>query len=408
MNFANKKVLVYGAGISGKSAYEFLNKKGAEVYLFSDKITEDMQDYNILETFSKVMQKQFDYVVLSPGVGIIGNKNIVKLKKTGAMLLSELELGYMFCKGKFVAVTGTNGKTTCVTLMNHILKDKYQTFLCGNVGTPITSICEQTDENSVVICEVSSFMLETVSPYFTPDISVILNITPDHISRHKTFDEYYKTKLKITNYQNENSYLLLPANLWNITTSAQKLVVVGEKYKSNLIGEFNELNIAFCEKVCSILGIGKKEFSKRLKTFSPVAFRLQYLGKKRGVHYINDSKATNPDSTVNALKAMKKQSILLLGGSNKGNNFNEIFAIKNKIKLAIIYGQTADILENDALFCGFKKTIKFENLKEALSYLHKFVKRGDTVLFSPACASYDEFNNYIERGNYFNKYFNNL
>ncbi|MBQ7884795.1 MAG: UDP-N-acetylmuramoyl-L-alanine--D-glutamate ligase [Clostridia bacterium] len=408
MDFANKKVLIYGAGISGKSAYKFLANKCAEVYLFSDKKLQNENEFNVLDSFSKVMQIKFDYVVLSPGVSIIGNKNITKLKKTGALILSELELGYLFCRGKFVAITGTNGKTTCVSLLHHALKDKYDTFLCGNIGTPITSICEQTTDESVIVCEVSSFMLETVSPNFKPFISAILNITPDHISRHKTFDEYYKTKLKITNFQNEQDYLLLPANLWNIDTLAKKLVVVGKKYKSNLIGEFNDLNIAFCEKICELLNISKKEFASKLKTFSPVEFRLQYLGKKRGVTYINDSKSTNPDSTVCAIKAIKKPVIVLLGGSDKGNNFNQIFELKNKIKLAIIYGQTADILENDALFCGFKNISKFNNLKEALNYLKIFTKRRDIVLFSPACASYDEFNNYVERGKYFNNYFKNI
>lgn len=408
MNFANKKVLIYGGGISGKSAYELLKSLNAQVYMFTDKKDDGLQEYNILPSFSKVLAFKPDYVVLSPGVSIIGNKNITKLKKNGALILSELELGYMFCKGKFIAVTGTNGKTTCVNLIHHVLKDNYKTFLCGNVGTPITSICQSTDENSIVVCEVSSFMLECVSPNFKPDISVILNITPDHLSRHKTFDEYYSCKTNITNFQNQNDYLLLPANLWNIQTNAQKVLVASKKYKSNLIGEFNNLNIAFCEKVCSLLDISKKVFEKKLKTFYAVKFRLQNLGKKKSVTYINDSKSTNPDSTVCAINAIKKPSIVLLGGSDKGNNFNNIFKLKNKIKLAIIYGQTADILENDANFCGFNNYIKFENLKDALTYLNKYTKRSDIVLFSPACASYDEFNNYVERGEFFNNYFENI
>lgn len=407
MNFNNKNVLIYGIGISGKSVYNFLKNKNANVYIYADKNNEDLQGYNFLPKFSQVLSIKFDYVVLSPGVNIIGNKNIRKLKKSGAIFLSELELGYLFCKGKFIAVTGTNGKTTCVTLLTHLLKDNFKTFLCGNVGVPITSICDQTDENSIVICEVSSFMLECVSPNFQPDISLILNITPDHISRHKTFDEYVRCKINVTNFQTENNYLLLPSNLWNIDTQAQKILVVGKKYKSKLIGDFNNQNIAFCEKVCSILGLSQRIFKQRLKTFSPVKFRLQNLGKKKGITYINDSKSTNPDSTVCAINSLKKPVVLLLGGSDKGNNFNKIFELKNKIKLALIYGQTADILENDALFCGFKNTAKFENLKDALNYLDKFVKRGDIVLFSPACASYDEFSNYVERGNYFNKYFEN-
>lgn len=408
MEVANKKFLIYGTGVSGMSAFKFLQEKGAEVFLYADKKPDNIQVQNYINNISYAIDNKFDYVVLSPGVNIIGNKNITKLKKTGALFMSELELGYLFCKGKFIAVTGTNGKTTCVSLLNHILSKKYTTFLCGNVGTPITSIADKTDENSIVICEVSSFMLEMVSPNFRPDVSVILNITPDHISRHKTFDAYFKAKLEITNYQTEKDFLFVSKELENIQTNAQKIVVYEKKYKSNLVGNFNNLNIAFCQSVVQLFGIGKREFNKNLQTFYPVAFRLQTLGEKKGVLYINDSKATNPDSCVKAILSMKKPVIVLLGGSDKGNSFVDIFKIKNKIKLAILYGQTADVLEADANFCNFNKIIKFESLKIALSLLQKFVKRGDVVLFSPACASYDEFDNYIERGEFFTKYFNEL
>lgn len=407
MEISNKKFLIYGAGVSGVSAYKFLTLKGALCVMYADKKPDNLEIENYINSFNKALEFKPDYVVLSPGVNIIGNKNIVKLKKNGALILSELELGYLFCKGKFIAVTGTNGKTTCVSLLNHILSTKYQTFLCGNIGLPVTSIAEKTDENSIVVCEVSSFMLETVSPNFKPDIAVILNITPDHISRHKTFDNYYNTKLEITNYQNNNDYLLIPDNLKNIQTNAKKIIINYKKYKSNLIGDFNNLNIAFCDKICEILNINKKQFNLALKTFSPVPFRLEYLGKKKGITYINDSKSTNPDSCIQALKAMKKPVVVLLGGSDKGNNFNNIFKLKNKIKLAIIYGQTADILESDANFCGFNKIAKFDSLHQALDHLNKFTKRGDVVLLSPACASYDEFKNYVERGEFFNSYVEN-
>ncbi|MBO7527062.1 MAG: UDP-N-acetylmuramoyl-L-alanine--D-glutamate ligase, partial [Clostridia bacterium] len=208
MEVVGKSFLVYGMGASGQSAYEFLNKHGASVFLYSDKNSNNIKNINLVKKFSDVLKQKFDYVVLSPGIQIIGNKNIKKLKQNGAILISEMELGYLFCKGKFIAITGTNGKTTCVSLLNHVLSKKYKTFLCGNIGIPITSICDKTDENSIVICEVSSFMLEIVSQNFTPDIAGILNITPDHISRHKTFDNYYKIKLKITQFQRENQYFL--------------------------------------------------------------------------------------------------------------------------------------------------------------------------------------------------------
>lgn len=408
MEIANKKFLVYGTGISGISAFKFLNEKGAEVYIYSDKVLDDVDLNNYLTSMSMVLKRKFDYVVLSPGVNVLGNKNIFKLKKTGALIISELELGYLFCKGKFIAVTGTNGKTTCVSLLNHVLKTKYKTFLCGNVGTPITSIASKTTDDCVVVCEVSSFMLETISPNFKPDISIILNITPDHLSRHKTFDNYYKSKLEITNWQTEKDYLLIPKELQNICTRAQKIIVNEKKFRSRLIGNFNNLNLAFCEKTAHILGINSKEFKNSIKSFAPVSYRLEFLGKKHGIKYINDSKSTNPDSCVKAIQSMKKTCVVLLGGSSKGNSFVDIFKNGDKIKYAILFGQTANALFADAKFCKFDKVVSFDNLKQALKHLHEFAKRGDVVLFSPACASYDEFNNYVERGEFFNSYFDSI
>jgi len=151
MQITNKKFLVYGAGVSGISAYDFLQKKGASVLLYAPKGSAVPDEYNVTNNITKAIEQNFDYVVLSPGVSIIGNKNISKLKKSGAMLITELELGYLFCKGRFIAVTGTNGKTTCVNLINHVLnKNNYKTFLCGNVGTPITSIADYTDETRLL------------------------------------------------------------------------------------------------------------------------------------------------------------------------------------------------------------------------------------------------------------------
>ena len=406
MEIAGKSFLVYGTGSSGISAYKFLQKHGANVFIYADKQKSVNDEFSTIDKFSSVLKLKFDYVVLSPGIQIIGNKNIKKIKQTGALLISELELGYLFCKGKFIAVTGTNGKTTCVSLINHILSKKYKTFLCGNIGIPITGICDKTTDDCIVICEVSSFMLEIISPNFMPDVVCILNITPDHISRHKTFDNYYKAKIKITEFQNNNQYLLLPTELKNVESNAKKILIENNvKYKSKLIGNFNQTNIAFCFRVCELFGVKAKDFERGLKTFYPIKYRLQKLGKKHGITYINDSKSTNPDSTIQALKAMDKRVVLLLGGSDKGNNFYDIFAQKDKIKTALIYGETANKLEADALFMNFTKIAKFDNLSMTLEYLMGYIKRGDVVLFSPACASYDEFNNYVERGEFFNKFF---
>lgn len=406
MELKNYNFLVYGAGVSGLSAYKFLKEHNAKVHIYSDKTIENCENMNILKKFSDVMNLKFDYVVLSPGINIIGNKNLKKLKENGALFLSELELGYLFCKGKFIAVTGTNGKTTCVHLLDFILSKKHNTFLCGNVGTPITSICDKTDENSIVICEVSSFMLEMTSKNFAPDVACILNITPDHISRHKSFENYYRAKIKITQSQNFSQFFVIPKELENVESLAKKIIVSNKKCKkTHLIGDFNAKNINFCLEICKLFNFTEKEFYKHLKSFYPLKFRLQLLGRKNKVTYINDSKSTNTDSTVKALESMKKPVILLLGGSDKGCNFYEIFKLKDKIKIAIIYGQTADKLEEDALFMGYFNTVKFDNLNESLKNINNYISKKDIVLFSPACASFDEFNNYVERGEFFNNFY---
>ena len=224
--------------------------------------------------------------------------------------------------------------------------------------------------------EWTNLFIEIVSQNFTPYISGILNITPDHISRHKTFDNYYKIKLKITQFQRGNQYFLTFNELKNINTNAKKIIVNNnKKYKSNLIGEFNQKNIAFCEKICELLNVNNKEFKKYIKTFYPIKFRLEYMGKIKGVSYINDSKSTNPDSCIKALKSMKKPVVLLLGGSDKGNYFYDIFSLSKSIRLAIIYGQTANKLEQDAHFMGFYNIVKFENLCSALSHLKEYLKK---------------------------------
>ena len=164
MEVKDKNFLVYGLGASGLSAYNFLNSRGANVCIYCDKYEDDL-NISIIKNFEDVLKLKFDYAVISPGISIIGNNNIQKLKQSGVILISELELGYLFCKGKFIAVTGTNGKTTCVSLLHHILSKKYETFLCGNVGIPITSICDKTNENSVIVCETVNHAFNGIAAF---------------------------------------------------------------------------------------------------------------------------------------------------------------------------------------------------------------------------------------------------
>ena len=212
--------LVYGMGKSGKSAVEFLLKMGAKnVYVYDDNSAPKVKEAILITKFEDVLNLNLTAVVLSPGVSVVDNKNIELLKQNNIEYLSEFMLGFMFTKGKTICVTGTNGKTTTVNLIYKILQTKYkQVFLCGNTNVPITNVALNTTPDSYVVCEVSSFALETINSKFVPDVSAILNISSDHISWHKSLENYTRAKLNITKFQNQKNVLVFNSNL-NIKTN---------------------------------------------------------------------------------------------------------------------------------------------------------------------------------------------
>ncbi len=424
MEILTKNFVVYGTGSSGKSAVSFLLSRGAKnVYIFDDYNSTTIEHTFNLNKFEHIRDLDISCVILSPGVQIVGNKNIEFLKKNKIPFVSEFSLGFNFVKGKTICITGTNGKTTTVNLVYEMLKTKYKdVFLCGNTKIPITEIVNQTKDTSITICEVSSFALECGE--IKPDVSAILNISCDHINRHKNFENYKKTKLKITKNQTFNDIFvckddfIIRTNAKVITYSMHKKTdcvhffdnyvwyqnkkIINQK-QIKLVGEKNIENILCAVSIAKILGVKNLKIKKVLKSFTGLKHRLQVVLKKNKITFIDDSKATNPDSTICALSCFKKNVILLLGGSDKGYDYSCIFDNVYCVKKIVAFGEMGDKIVECAINHNYANIAKFSTLKDATQYAISIALAGDIVLLSPACASFDEFSSYAERGDVFCK-----
>ena len=444
--FKNKKVLVYGLKKSGFSACKLLLNHNVDVYVYDDniQITNDFceklknKKLHKIEKFN--LEENFDYVVLSPG---IDNENeIVKHLKEKAIILSELELGFLFLKDtKLIAITGTNGKTTTTRIVGHILSLKNKnTYEVGNIGTPITEKVDEIKKGSFTVCEVSSFQLENIVN-FRPKISCLLNISEDHLNRHKTLENYIKIKFNIFSNQTSRDYAIFNADdkiLINKKLDIKPKIFFFSKYHEvygtyifngdiyfksyenkikicsvkdiNLLGEKNLENILCAICICCLLKVEPEIIKQGVKTFLPLKNRLEPVKKVNGKLYINDSKATNIDSCLCALNAFKEPIILLLGGSYKGYEFDELFKdLPENVISIIAYGQTKNKIFEAGKRNGYEKIIKLkENLEESVNYANSFKLNNSVVLLSPACASFDQFSSYEERGDKFKVYVNKL
>lgn len=455
MNFSGKNVLVYGLGRSGVAAVDLLLSKNANVFVYEDTKSAGTfaNDFRVkrISSLEDVQSKNIFLCVVSPGVQIVGNKTIKQLKAWQIEIIPEVELGAMFVQGDLIAITGTNGKTTSVMLLKNLLQKKYDvTFMCGNIGFPISSICNLTNAKSATVVEVSSFMLETTKN-FKPKIACILNISPDHLTRHKTYKNYIKTKFNIKNNFDENNVLILNKNIKNIFVGIRKkykkrifklkiiknpLKKLKNKYKiiffdinnsvknnklyfnnkkilllkkCKLKGEKNYENILNDLYVCSVLGLNLTKLKKEIYKFSPPKHRIEFVAKKLGRYFFDDSKATNPDSTICALSGAKKPVVVLLGGSDKGFCFDEIFdKCQNKIKKVIAFGAVADKIVATCKKHNFKNVVEYKKLEYAIGNILAETQKNDIVLLSPANASFDEFTSFEHRGEMFATWVKNL
>ena len=449
MQFEKKNVLVVGSGKSGVAAVKLLLKAGANpclqdgnTELTEDKLREKITGVSVGEgqklTFvvgnlSEEQKEALDYVVLSPGVPT-DNAFVNDLRERGLPILGEIELAYLFEQGDVLAITGTNGKTTTTTLLGEIMKRHVEkAFVVGNIGNPYTDEVQKTTKDSVTVAEISSFQLETVHT-FCPKVSAILNITPDHLDRHHTMENYIAAKESIAGNQTKEQFCVLNfedeytkafAARCNATpilfASAHELsdgfyykeeciykAVSGNAKKLMNIHEMSLLGIHNVENVMAAIamadayGVSMDTILETVRSFKAVEHRIEYVATKNGVDYYNDSKGTNPDAAIKAIQAMVKPTYLIGGGYDKQSSYDEwIESFDGKVQALVLLGQTAEKIAACAKEHGFDKCVFVESLREAVDYCSDHAKAGEAVLLSPACASWGMFKNYEERGDMF-------
>lgn len=423
-----KKVVIIGAGESGVGAALLAKKQGLEVFvsdfgLIDEKYKKELTDFNIPfeeggHDFDKVLVTEV--VIKSPGVP--EHAPVLRmLKQHGRKVISEIEFGHLFFSGLTIAITGSNGKTTASGLLYHILKTGgLNVALGGNYGKSYARILAE-DNPEIMVLEISSFQLDDIDT-FSPYISILLNITPDHLDRYEyKLENYVNSKFRITMNQTESDYFVYNGDdaetnkkMSEYTGKAKKICITSDKYRNgvpskdgtgnfeiSIKGNHNLFNAACTVEAARIMGLSESKIAEGLRTFKNLPHRLESCGVINGVEFINDSKATNVDSVYYALDAMTKPVIWIAGGTDKGNDYGVLYPlIKNRVKALICLGLDSEKLKN-----AFRPHIHsiFETTKvsEVVELGLKLGAPGDVVLLSPACASFDLFKNYMDRGDQF-------
>lgn len=441
--------IVAGTGKSGISATKLLVNHGVKVYLFDENKDRDIEAIKEKTGDSELVQIELgelgedalsssQLMVISPGIPVDAPFTDV-VRNAGIPIWSEIELAYHYGKGKIAAITGTNGKTTTTALVGEIVKaHNAKTIVVGNIGIPYTELCDTTDDDSDTVAEISSFQLETVID-FHPNVSAILNLTPDHLNRHYTFENYGNVKFSITknqtmddvtvlNYDDEHtramgekakdhchvvyfSRLEKPAG--GVYVEDGDIILEDGDKKINvlaikdlkLMGAHNVENVLAAVGISYYMGVPVDVIRDVATSFKAVAHRIEYVDTIDGVAYYNDSKGTNPDAAIKGIQAMVAPTFLIGGGYDKGSEYDEwIEAFDGKVKWLVLIGQTAQKIADCAKRHGFNSIIFEENLQDAVAYCHENAVDGDAVLLSPACASWGQFDNYEQRGDMFKEY----
>lgn len=439
-----KRILVVGMGKSGIAATQALLKLGAAVSVY-DRKEEDQIDMQLIQFLRNKNvtcyfgeepdnTNELDMVVISPGVPL-DTGFVQKAKDAGAEVIGELEIAYRVGKGKYVAITGTNGKTTTTTLVGEIFKNSgRKTYVVGNVGVAVISKALCTTEDDWLVTETSSFQLETTQQ-FKPEVSALLNITPDHMDRHKTIENYAQAKAMIFKNQDENQYFVAnydDEESWKLVKQCKAkvvpfsrkaalslgcfvldgdIVIQNEKGQCIDICSIDELKIPGAHNlenalaaaaVCYFAGISPEVIAKTLREFEGVEHRLEFSGEVDGIRFVNDSKGTNPDASIKAIEAMKGDIILIAGGYDKGSDYDEfINAFQGKVKHLVLLGKTASKIKETAERLGFTDITICKDMDECVKVGYKLASTGDTVLLSPACASWDMYTCFEQRGEHF-------
>lgn len=451
MKLQGKKIIVAGSGISGIGAVKLLNQLQAQVVLYDGN--ENLKEEEIRAKLPKGAEADIvlgelteealdgaEVMVVSPGISVEA-PCVRQAREAGLMIWGEIELAYQSSKGMLAGITGTNGKTTTTALTGEILKSYYaSTFVVGNIGIPYTSVALDTTEESVTIAEISSFQLETVWK-FAPKVTAILNITPDHLNRHKTMENYIAVKESITknqkpgdtcvlNYEDEvlrefGEKLPMKVVFFSSKRKLERgLYLDGEKivYRTEtevipvikvselkLVGRHNVENVMAAVAVTYAMGVPMENIRETARNFKAVEHRVEFVRDRNQVWYYNDSKGTNPDASIQAIRAMERPTLLIGGGYDKKSEFDTyIDAFQGKIRYLVLLGATREKIAETARRKGFTDIIMADSLKEAVEICAEKAQPGDAVLLSPACASWDMFESYEERGKLFKEYVNGL
>lgn len=439
-----EKYLIVGAGRSGVCSANMLHKLHKDFVIYDSKT--DLDTESVTERLDKKDDVQFilgditggdlddiDICVVSPGVPLDVPVMKAVIAK-GIPVWSEIELAYRYDKGNVIGITGTNGKTTTTALTYEIVKAwNKDTLLVGNIEIPYTGLALTSKEDGATVAEISSFQLETMLT-FKPMVSAILNITPDHLDRHKTMENYVDVKKSIAKNQNENDFCILNYEDEVLRefgkvlkckvvffSSQRKLtdglyyenggIYIAEKGEStlflrtdetNLVGLHNFENIMAATAMTMSFGVPLDTIREAVKRFTAVEHRIEFVAEKMGVKYYNDSKGTNTDAAIKAIDAMPSKTVLIAGGYDKKSEYDEwVSRFPGKVRRLVLIGQTR---ENIAAACdkiGFSDYCFAESLEEAVEICSKTAQSGDCCLLSPACASWGMFKNYQQRGTMF-------
>lgn len=443
-NMKYKRVLVVGLGKSGIAASQAMLRLGAEVYIQDSKKEEtvDAQLVAFLKGrgvrcyFAQTPPDMgaFDMLILSPGVSP-ELPFIQEAKDKGAEIIGELEIAYRIGSGNYIAITGTNGKTTTTTLVGEIFKAaKRKTYVVGNIGVAVISASMDAASEDWLVTETSSFQLETTR-YFKPVVSAILNLTPDHLNRHHTMKAYGEAKAKIFANQRDDGYLVInydDKTCYKLASDCQATIVpfsrksqlsFGAFLQDNrlvirnkqgelidicgsdelkIIGTHNLENALAAAAICYFAGIDAETIGSTIKSFSGVAHRIEFCGLIEGVNYYNDSKGTNIDAAITAIRAIEKNIILIAGGDAKGQTFDEFISQFNgSVKKMILLGRDGRLIAEAADRKGFTDYVYCKDMQECVNKAYELAEPGDTVLLSPACASWDMYDNFEQRGEHF-------
>jgi len=440
IDLAGKRVLVVGLARTGVVTALFSAGYGATV-----TATDERPETELQETAAKLRSAgvtlelgghraesflEQDLIVVSPGVPA-KLPELELARAGGTPVWSEIELAWRFLRGKLIAITGSNGKTTTTSLVAHILQTAgIPTLIGGNIGTPLLALVENSMDTTVTVAEISSFQLETIEK-FRPEIGVLLNLTPDHLDRHASFDEYAQAKMRMFENQLERDIAILNADDPEITRrmptkphifwfSRQKRVAAGaflrdehiffrnegsevalaRRDEISLRGEHNVENVLAAGTAAYLAGADPAAIASGIKTFKGVEHRLEFVAEVSGVQFYNDSKATNVDAAVKAIEAFPGPLIVILGGKDKGSPYTPLRELlRERARLAILIGAAADKIAKD-----LGDAVPFERvgtLDRAVHLAMQTAQPGDTVLLAPACSSFDQFENYEHRGRTF-------